>query len=62
LKKLGWSYDRIKGDHEIWINDHNDDEIVFITNDKEVPPFIIRSNNKTLGISDNEFLKLLREK
>jgi len=62
LKALGWKYNRIKGDHEIWVKDDVDDEIVFITNDKEVQPFIIRQNNKTLGITDKEFLKIIHSK
>lgn len=62
LKTLGWEYNRIKGDHEIWVKDSVDNEIVFITNDKEVQSFIIRQNNKTLGISDKEFLKRIHSK
>ncbi|MBA7538769.1 hypothetical protein ES705_31046 [subsurface metagenome] len=56
LKNLGWEFDRIRGDHEIWEKDGVDHEIVFITNDKEVQPFILHQNNKTLKISDKEFL------
>ncbi len=62
LKALNWGYDRIKGDHEIWLNDDTDDEIVFITNDKDVDPFIIKQNNKTLGITDKEFLRIIHSK
>jgi len=61
LKSEGWKFDRIKGDHEIWVNDFNDDELVFISNDKEVLPFIIRQNNKTLGITDKEFLRRIHK-
>lgn len=62
LKALGWEYDRIKGDHEIWVRDDTDDEIVFIANDKEVTPFIIRENNKTLGITDKNFVEIIQSK
>lgn len=62
LKALGWEYDRIKGDHEIWVRDDTDDEIVFIANDKEVTPFIIRENNKTLGITDKKFVEIIQSK
>ena len=62
LKALGWKYDRIWGDHEIWLKDGVDDEIVFITNDKEVQPHIIRQNNKTLGITDKKFLQIIHSK
>jgi predicted RNA binding protein YcfA (HicA-like mRNA interferase family) len=61
LKYMGWRFNRIKGDHEIWTKNNRDDEIVFITNDKEVQPFIIRQNNKTLEISDKEFLRIIRK-
>ncbi len=59
LSNLDWKYDRVKGDHEIWVKEGVLFEIVFITNDKEVQPFIIRQNNKTLGLSTDEFLALL---
>ena len=59
LSSLDWKFDRIKGDHEIWIKDGASHEIVFICNEKEVPPFIIRQNNKTLGLSNSEFLSLI---
>lgn len=62
LKAQGWIYDRIQGDHEIWLKDGNDGEVVFITNDKEVKPYIIRMNNKILGITDKEFLKKIHSK
>ncbi|MBU0765678.1 MAG: hypothetical protein KJ607_12665 [Bacteroidetes bacterium] len=62
LESKGWCFNRIRGDHEIYTKDDCDDEIVFITNDKEVQPFIIRQNNKTLGISDKDFLKIIQNK
>ena len=61
LKELKWNFKRIKGDHEIWYKKDVEKEVVFITNDKEVKPFIIQQNNKTLGISDKEFLKLIKK-
>lgn len=62
LKSLGWEFARINGDHEIWLKDTDTREIVFITNDKDVSPFIIRQNNETLGITKEEFLSLIRKK
>ena len=62
LEAQGWIFNRIRGDHEIWCNDGEDKEIVFITNDKEVVPFIIKQNNKTLGITDKFFLKKIQNK
>jgi len=62
LNDLGWRFNRIRGDHEIWIKDGIISEIVFICNEKEVPPFIIRQNNKTLNLSTKEYLELLHRK
>lgn len=59
LKKMECSFYSNKGDHEIWGKNNLNRPITFQTKSKEVPPFIIRSNNKTLGIDDNRFLDII---
>lgn len=59
LKKAGCTFNRIKGDHEIWTKPGITRDIVFIANEKEVPPFIIAQNLKTLNISVEEYKALL---
>lgn len=59
LKFIGCYYKRQKGDHLIYDRDGLKRPIVF-TVDNEVPPYIIRSNLKTLGISVQEYLEILK--
>jgi predicted RNA binding protein YcfA (HicA-like mRNA interferase family) len=59
LKFTGCNLKRISGDHLIY------DRIglkrpVIITNDKDLPVFIVRNNLRTLGISPEEFLEILK--
>ena len=61
LKKQNCKFVRIKGDHEIWRKQNLIRDIVFVTNEKEVPPFHIKTNLKTLNISVEEFLKIINE-
>lgn len=59
LKVAGCTYDRIKGDHEIWVKPGLKRPIVFPIKDKEITPRIIVSNLNTLGISPQEYLNLI---
>lgn len=61
LKEQGCSFRRIKGDHEIWGRKDLMRDIVFITNEKEIPPFHLRNNLKTLGVSVYEFINWLNK-
>lgn len=57
---VGCYLKRQKGDHLIY--DRTDlKRPVVITCDKEVPVFIIRNNLRTLGISIEEFLKIIKQ-
>ena len=59
LQYVGCEYSRIEGDHEIWKRDGLKRPVTFITNEKEVPPFHIRTNLKTLEMSSDEYLKII---
>lgn len=59
LAFVGCKLKRTKGDHLIY--DRPDlERPVVITADSEVPTMIIRSNLRTLNISPEEFLKMLK--
>lgn len=60
LKYIGCNLKRTEGDHLIY------DRIglerpVIITADREVPVFIIRNNLRTLKITPEEFLEILKD-
>lgn len=59
LKAIGCTYSRTEGDHEIWVKKGLLRPIVFPVKDKELTAFFIKNNLKTLGISDDEFIKLI---
>lgn len=59
LKSIGCIYLRTEGDHEIWTKTGLNRPVVFPTKHKELTVFFIKNNLKTLGIADEEFLKLL---
>lgn len=59
LKIVGCTFDRVKGDHEIWVKKGLTRPIVFPIKDKELTPFIVKSNLRTLSISEEEFLSLI---
>lgn len=55
---VGCRFERQKGDHLIyWRSDLK--RPVVIPKDKEIPIFIIKNNLKTLGISIEEYLKII---
>ena len=58
LEKAGCHFDRQQGDHCIYKRDDLKRPIVFPM-DKDLPVFIIQSNLRTLGISREEYFKLL---
>jgi predicted RNA binding protein YcfA (HicA-like mRNA interferase family) len=62
LSHIGLVYKRTKGDHEIW--DRPDDSlprpVTFITNEKDVPPFHIKTNLKTIGMTTQEFNRIIQ--
>lgn len=60
LKFVGCRLKRIKGDHLIYDRVGLDRPIV-ITADKEVPVFIIRNNLRTLKISPEEYIEIIKK-
>lgn len=61
LKSQNFFFIRIKGDHEIWRKEGIIRDIVFITNEKEIPPFHIKSNLKTLDLSIEKFMEIIEQ-
>lgn len=60
LAFVGCKLKRTSGDHLIYDRDDLKRPVV-ITADREVPVFIIRNNLRTLGISPEEFLDILKK-
>lgn len=60
LNYIGCRLKRIKGDHLIYDAPGLKRPVV-ITNDKEVPIFIIRGNLRTLKITPNKYLDTLKK-
>ncbi|MDO8452579.1 MAG: type II toxin-antitoxin system HicA family toxin [bacterium] len=60
LRFVGCEYKRTKGDHLIYGREGLKRPVV-VTADREVPVFIIRSNLKTLNMSPEEFLEVLKK-
>lgn len=60
LKYIGCNLKRTKGDHLIFDRTGLDRPVV-ITSDKEVPVFIVRNNIRTLKISPDEYLEILKK-
>ena len=57
---IGCKLKRTKGDHFIYDKTGLDRPVV-ITADKEVPVFIIRNNLRTLKITPDEYLEILKK-
>lgn len=57
---VGCHFKRQKGDHLIYDRADLKRPVVFTT-DKEVPIFIIRNNLRTLKISPEEYLEILKK-
>ena len=61
LKSEGLKYYRTEGSHEIWGRIDLLRPITFQGAKKEIPPFHIRTNLKTLDVSVTTFLKKLKK-
>jgi len=63
LKSIGLVHIRTKSSHEIW--DKKDDSllrpVIVDNNYPDVPPTHIKTNLKTLGISNKEFDELIKK-
>lgn len=57
---VGCKYERKAGDHRIYSRSDLKRPVVF-PEDRGIPVFIIRSNLRTLGISHNEYLDILKK-
>jgi len=60
LIMIGCTLKRTKGDHLIYTRQGLKRPVV-ITADREVPIFIIRSNLRTLGMSSEEYLNIVKQ-
>lgn len=60
LTFIGCKYKRSAGDHFIYDREDLKRPVV-ITADREVPIFIIRNNLRTLNMTVEEFLEILKE-
>lgn len=60
FEKFGWTYQRTKGDHMIFIKKNFVRPIV-IPKYKTIPVFIIKNNLRTAKISNEEYFKLLHK-
>jgi len=60
LRLIGCKLKRQKGDHLIYDRSGLKRPVV-ITSDAEVPIFIIRNNLRTLGMSVDDYLNILRQ-
>ncbi len=59
LKTVGCKYDRMEGDHEIWIRQGMKRPVVFPVKHKELVPRIVKSNLNTLDLSEENYLRIL---
>lgn len=60
LLNIGCKFKREKGDHRIYWKKNVKRPIV-IPRDKQLPPFIILNNLRTLDISKEDFLKKIKK-
>ncbi len=60
FEMAGCVYSRTKGDHVIY-NYPGAIRPVIIPKYKEVPTFVIKNNMRVIGLSRNEYLKLLKK-
>lgn len=60
LAGLGLHCVRKKGGHEMWRRDGMTRTVVFQTHVDPVPEIVIRTNMRTLGLSRDEFVRLLQ--
>jgi predicted RNA binding protein YcfA (HicA-like mRNA interferase family) len=62
LQRLGLSRVRTRGGHEAWMKPGMLRPIIIQSHVEPIPEFIVRNNLRNLGISKEEFLKMLEEK
>ncbi len=60
LNYIGCKLKRQKGDHLIYDREDLKRPVVFAI-DKDIPVFIVRNNLRTLGMSPEEFLQILKK-
>ncbi len=60
LAALGLDCVRTKGGHEAWMKPGMLRPVIIQTHVNPIPEFIIRSNLRSLGISREEFMRLLK--
>lgn len=60
FESLGWSYDRTKGDHLVFVKKGCLRPVV-IPAYKSVPVFIVKNNLRTAQITNEEYLAVLRQ-
>ncbi|MCG8322769.1 MAG: type II toxin-antitoxin system HicA family toxin [Cytophagales bacterium] len=61
LEQVGCKFYRVRASHEIWGRKDLTRPITFRNTKKEIEPFHIRTNLKTLGISVDQFLQIIKE-
>lgn len=59
VRHVGCRFERMKGDHRVYWRSDLTRPVVF-PQDPDIPDFIILKNLKTLGITRQEFLEILR--
>lgn len=57
---VGCHFERKKGDHRVYQREDLKRPVIF-PEDEEIPVFIIRNNLRTVGISHNEYLAILKK-
>lgn len=57
---VGCYFERKRGDHRVYQREDLKRPVIF-PEDEEIPVFIIRNNLRTLGISHNEYLVILKK-
>lgn len=62
LTVLGLVCVRTKGGHEAWQKKGMLRPVIFQTHVNPVPEFIVKTNLRTLGISRDEFIRILESK
>lgn len=60
LEYIGCGFKRQKGDHMVWDRAGLKRPVVY-PKDREIPVFIIRNNLRTLGLSPEEYLEILKK-
>lgn len=59
-EKLGWTFDRQESSHRMMVKEGQARPLVIPTR-RELAPFVLASNLKTLGITKKQFKRILDE-